>query len=187
MKTSSTIALALLLGLFSAACEDDRSNTTGTGTTSDPTSSNGAGGAGASGGAGGAGGTGGDGTACDTLPTDGLYATFVITGEQTYHASITNPDGVQEALALWAGEATASIPIGNLVCEPAPWNCGWSWHQDPATVRLAEMTIELCDGTPRLVEAGCADFGGGQFCPWLAELTQLRDCRTDTACPLVPR
>ena len=46
-------------------------------------------------------------------------------------------------------------------------NTGWSWHFT-GDVALAELSIELCDGRPSMVEA---DLGYwlrtvGSFCPW---------------------
>jgi hypothetical protein len=94
------------------------------------------------------------------------------------------------ALDAWQGRTAADIPAGTLICEPAIWNCGWSWHQDPATVRVAELAVEVCDGMPPRTQAECEAFrvgSGGAFCPWSAQLVDLRDCRVDPSCPAVPR
>jgi hypothetical protein len=149
----------------------------------------GAGGSGATtttgtGGAGTGGGTGGS-APCGALPTEGVYAKFDVVGE-TYHASITNPMGIDQAIALWKGTSTAAIPNGKAICAPVPWNCPWTFHQDPASITFAELTIEVCDGTPSYVQDHCADFANG-YCPWSAKLVELRDCRTDAACPVVPK
>ena len=141
---------------------------------------------GAGGGEGGAGGAGpgGSGGGSCAPPSDGLYATFDVEGE-TFSSQITSPTGVDEALALWAGASTAKIPNGALVCSPAPFNCPWSFHQDPATIEFADVTTEVCDGKPSYVDAHCTAFGA-RYCPWSAKLVELRDCRTDPACPPVP-
>ncbi len=132
-------------------------------------------------------GSGNDGaSACGVLPTGGLYATFAV-GADVFHASITNASGIANALALWHGTSTAAIPSAPLICTPAAWNCPWHWHMDPAMLDFADTTIEVCDGTPSYVDANCATFGGGQYCPWSAKLTGLQDCRTDPSCPDVPK
>ncbi len=189
MRRTIIFLLSMSLAILSAACDDDGGGGPGGSTTTGAGGSGGSGGdgSGGAGGSGGSGGAGGGSAECDALPGDGVYATFLVIGEQTYRASITNPNGIQQALDLWAGQSTAAIPNGALVCQPQPWNCGWSWHQDPATIEFADLTIELCDGTPQMVEDDCAGFGGGQFCPWSAELVELRDCRSDPSCPVVPR
>jgi len=114
-----------------------------------------------------------------------VYATFRVAGSEIYYASITSVGGIDQAIALWHGQSIANIPNGALVCEAVPWNCPWSFHQDPASIQFAEMTIEVCDGTPSYVDQNCAGFGG-QYCPWSTELIELRDCRADPSCPVVP-
>jgi hypothetical protein len=45
-------------------------------------------------------------------------------------------------------------------------NSGWSWHL--TDMSLTELAIELCDGTPSMVEADL-DYWLGTvktFCPW---------------------
>jgi hypothetical protein len=119
------------------------------------------------------------------LPEGGVLAVFDVVGEP-YRVQITSQTGIDGAIALWTGQSTASIPIGTLVCEPAPYNCGYGFHVDPASVRFAEVTAEACDGTPSYVDQNCASFGT-QYCPWSAQLIELRDCRTDPACPVMPK
>lgn len=123
---------------------------------------------------------------CEGKPSGGVYAAFRV-GNETFHASITNPATIDQAIALWQGRSRANIPNGNLVCQPVGWNCGWSWYLDPDSVEFPEVTAEVCDGLPSHVEKGCTSFGGGSFCPWSAKLLELRDCRTDLTCPAVPR
>ncbi|OGV96221.1 hypothetical protein A2W24_03530 [Microgenomates group bacterium RBG_16_45_19] len=60
----------------------------------------------------------------------------------------------------------------------------WSWHLDPATTRLVDLSIELCDALPSGVERG--DLGSSLYCPWLAKITAL-GCPSSppaVACPL---
>jgi len=124
--------------------------------------------------------------ACGTLPTAGVYATFTV-GSDTFHVAITNRTGIDAAIALWKGTAKANIPTGDLLCQQASWNCPWHWQLDPATVDFAEVTTEVCDGRPSDIESGCKSFGGGRYCPWSAQLTELRDCRTDATCPAIAK
>jgi hypothetical protein len=121
---------------------------------------------------------------CGALPPTGLYATFVAAGEY-FHATLSGTDGIAQAVALWRGESQASIPIVYLVSETQRWNCGYSWIADAARLTFAESAIELCDGAPH--DARFAFEQAGVWCPWGAQLVQLRDCRTDPACPVVSR
>ena len=133
---------------------------------------------------------GGDSQPCLNCPSDlpdgGLYATFKVVDE-TFHAHILDSVGIEQAMALWQGRSNATIPIGKLVCTPVVWNHPWAWYVDPETLEFAEITIEVCDGKPSIVEGNCPSFGGGSYCPWAAKLVELRDCRTDPSCPAVPR
>lgn len=135
---------------------------------------------------------------CTAKPADGLLATFNQSGQHSdgsiendyYWVSITNAEGIQHALDTWNGKAHFNIPAGLIECESADWNCGWSWHLDPSTVTLAEVAVELCDGGPPTSRDACLAFRrntNGSFCPWGARLVELRDCRNDKNCPLIPR
>jgi hypothetical protein len=168
--------------LLSAACGSEGGGST--------TATGGAGGAatgtgGAATGTGGAGGGAVGEPPCAAWPSGGVYAKFDVAGE-AYYASITNPMGINQAIALWKGSSNANIPNGNLVCSAAPYNCPFRFYQDPASITFAEVTIEVCDGAPSYVDMNCASFGA-RYCPWSAKLVELRDCRTDAACPVVPK
>ncbi|MFW5877167.1 MAG: hypothetical protein ACOCXM_10560, partial [Myxococcota bacterium] len=130
-------------------------------------------------------GGGGDaGEACP-LPSGGVYATFLVT-DDVFRAHITDADAIQQAIDLWQGNSNASIPNGDLICEPADFNCGYSWHLDPENIEFAEVTVEVCDGSPSYIEDNCEDFSVDYYCPWNAELIDLRDC-SEPDCPQVPR
>ena len=127
-----------------------------------------------------------DGAGCTPLPSAGVYATFRVVND-VFYASITNPPGIDQALALWRGQSQAKIPVGQLQCTSGAFNCGWSWSMSPSSITFAELTIEVCDATPSYVQGNCTSFPNGTYCPWSAELTDLRDCRTQASCPPVPR
>jgi hypothetical protein len=126
--------------------------------------------------------------ACAPKPDGGVLGTFQLEN-QYFWVSIANPVGIEQAIDAWQGRSRASIPIGRLVCQPIPWNCGWSWYLDPQTAGVSETAVELCDGGPPLSQADCLAFSRNSewFCPWGAKLVALRDCRTDSQCPMMPR
>jgi len=128
-----------------------------------------------------------DGAAPCGSPPSGLYAAFRVAAKEVFYVWITNSTGITEALALWRGQSMARIPTGKLDCTSGTYNCGWTWHLKPDTIRFAEITIEICDGRPSYVEAHCSTFADGTYCPWGTELIGLRDCRTDVRCPALPR
>jgi len=68
-------------------------------------------------------------------------------------------------LALPARERRM-FPLGRLVAGNGGHNAPWSWHlQQP---ELAEVSIELCDGRPSMVEADLRYWINRvrSFCPW---------------------
>tara|TARA_B100000586_G_C19881525_1_gene331091 strand:+ start:156 stop:584 length:429 start_codon:yes stop_codon:yes gene_type:complete len=110
----------------------------------------------------------------------GVLALFEVSGER-FSAFVTNPETISEILALEAGTSEASIPNGRLIRGPGPaeYNLPWSWHMDPMEIEMAEVTIELCDGTPSIIENNLDEWLDvvGQFCPWDARLISVDDLR----------
>lgn len=119
-------------------------------------------------------------------PTGGLWASFRV-GSETFKQKITNAVAIADAIAVWRGQSNKTIPVGSLRCSCAAWNCGWRFTMDPATLVMASSAIEICDGLPSYVNETCPHFGGGAYCPWSAIMVDLRDCRTNPACPAVSR
>ena len=66
------------------------------------------------------------------------------------------------------------FPVGRLVAGHGNHNFPWSWHLE--RVQLAEMSIELCDGRPSMVEADLRYWIDtvGSFCPWGAYVAEER-------------
>lgn len=110
----------------------------------------------------------------------GVLATFEVSGEE-FRVWTDAPGTVAQLVALEGGESQATIPNGRL--RPGPGrgdhNQPWSWHLDPDEVEMAEITVEVCDGRPSMVEEDRTYWleQVGRFCPWGAELVELRDFR----------
>jgi hypothetical protein len=64
------------------------------------------------------------------------------------------------------------FPIGPLRTGHGGFNAPWSWHLDPAEVRMTEAAIEVCDGRPSYVETHLADYP--TYCPWGAKIVSER-------------
>lgn len=56
-------------------------------------------------------------------------------------------------------------------------NLDWSWHFLPSEWEMVDLTIELCDGRPSLIEADLDYWLDtvGQFCPWGAYVVESLD------------
>ncbi|HUF53444.1 MAG TPA: hypothetical protein VMR52_06695 [Dehalococcoidia bacterium] len=110
----------------------------------------------------------------------GVLATFAV-GDESFKVWVTNEQTIEQLLDLETGESEATIPNGWIDRGPGAGNHNepWSWHLDPDDIQMAEVTIELCDGTPSYLEENLTEVMGtaGRFCPWSAELTDLEDHR----------
>ncbi len=106
-----------------------------------------------------------------------IIATFDVVGEQ-FRVRIENPQTIEQVRALEQGQSTATIPNGKLL-PGSDGNEPWSWHLDPIDIDMAEITIELCDGTPSMVEADMEYWLNtvGRFCPWSAVLVSVVDVK----------
>lgn len=98
--------------------------------------------------------------------------TIEVSGEE-FTVEVATQTQVEELEArLDSGEP--GVIIGDLMEGDAGYNEPWSWHLDPATVHAVDMSIELCDGRPSMVED---DLGYWldtvtRFCPWGATVTE---------------
>lgn len=109
--------------------------------------------------------------ACDeapTTPSASAVAVIQVSGE-TFRVRLTTPAQIRAAELARDG-GTAKIPIGRIVMGTEV-NVGWSWHLEE--VSFAEVTIELCDGRPSMVEREGTRFGNGWFCPWGARVVSV--------------
>jgi hypothetical protein len=113
------------------------------------------------------------GPACDeaspTRPEGSAIVTVRVVTE-TFRLRLTTPEQIAAAESARAGGA-ARIPVGR-IRTGTDVNVGWSWHLED--VSFAEATIELCDGLPSHVEAAGVGYANGWYCPWGAEIVDIR-------------
>ena len=84
---------------------------------------------------------------------------------------MTDPDDIDIAQKLLAGEAAPRIPNGRVVRGEPDVNVGYSWHIDPDSVEFADTTLEVCDGRPSDVEKGVIT--SERYCPWSAKVVAI--------------
>ena len=108
----------------------------------------------------------------------GILVTFDVVGE-IYSIFITNEETIEQVFAAQRGESTAMIPSGRLIQGSVFYNEPWSWYIDSEDIHMAEVTIELCDGTPSQVEANLDYWVETvqRFCPWNAQIVKIEDFR----------
>jgi hypothetical protein len=102
----------------------------------------------------------------------GLFAVQV--QDDTFRVRITTPDVVAEAMDRLENAAGEALVIGELARGDGGFNAPWTWHMIPETVRIVDAAIELCDGTPSMVEANLDYWIDtvGSFCPWGARIVR---------------
>lgn len=116
---------------------------------------------------------------CDSLaasgqpaPTPGaIVVTVRVADAEEYRVRLTDPNDIEVARKLLAGESAPRIPNGRVVRGETDVNVGYSWHIDPDSVEFADTTIEVCDGRPSDVEQGVIT--SERFCPWSAAIVAI--------------
>ncbi|HET9083238.1 MAG TPA: hypothetical protein VFN41_02455 [Candidatus Limnocylindrales bacterium] len=97
-------------------------------------------------------------------PNAPVVVTFEVVDER-FKALLTDPEDIDTARRLLAGEDVPSIPNGRIVHETGV-NQGYSWSLDPNDIEFADVTVEACDGLPSDVETAVVT--GDRYCPWAA-------------------
>ncbi|MGH7503476.1 MAG: hypothetical protein ACREL7_17255 [Longimicrobiales bacterium] len=87
--------------------------------------------------------------------------------------------GASVIAALEARRASGEegVILGSLVEGDGGFNQPWSWHLDPATIEVADVAIEVCDGTPDMVEDDLNYWLDTvqTYCPWGAEVIAIEN------------
>jgi len=105
------------------------------------------------------------------------YVATIQTVQGRFKAVITDPSMVELARQELAGGGDAGVPFGPLAWGNGGVNSGHRWHV--TELRFADFTIELCDGTARMVDRDTRYWVEtvGSFCPWSGEVVKLRPLR----------
>jgi hypothetical protein len=85
--------------------------------------------------------------------TNGKYFIVGVRNE-TFNLYLANPKAIQDAIDDYYGTFTRHKHVhGKLVRGDGGFNQPWSWHLDPNNTTMAEVSMEICDGTPGMVES----------------------------------
>ena len=94
--------------------------------------------------------------------------------DEKFKVQVTDKETIQQMTDNYNGKNNYHV-TGKLVRGDGGFNQPWSWHLDPGSVRMAEISIELCDGRPSLVE-GDLDYWLGTvktYCPWSSKVVGI--------------
>jgi hypothetical protein len=90
--------------------------------------------------------------------------------------SVRATDGETKRLMVQNYEGKNSMHItGKLAQGDGGFNSPWPWHLEPDSVRMAEVSIELCDGRPSLIEEDL-DYWietVGSYCPGSSDVIEV--------------
>jgi hypothetical protein len=165
MTTRLCAAALLAAGWMAAACGDP----------GDSGGDDDAGGDGDSGdgdsGDGDSGGDGGSGLCADR--TGGALIAFEIV-EEEFTVWSTNDAFIEQAEAL-EDRGVMLIPMFNHLLDGQDCDPQWSWHVDPEDMLWAEVSIEVCDSRPSLIEEDKTYWleTVDQYCPWSASVVDV--------------
>ena len=109
-----------------------------------------------------------------------VFATFTFADGQPVRVFATDPQTVRDLTAIAAGQKKDMIPNGLLLDDRpgrSPYDPRWSFHFRPESLQMAEVTIEVCDGTPSYIQDHMDEWFAGakeaRWCSWSAHLTKL--------------
>jgi hypothetical protein len=90
------------------------------------------------------------------------------TGEYDVIAATSDPQIINTARQELTRPIAERRMINGAIARGNNNNLGWSWHFVPNQWAHADMSIELCDGTPAHVEADLNYWVDvvGRYCPW---------------------
>ncbi len=106
----------------------------------------------------------------DELPTEplGAYFTVDVEGER-FKMFVTETETLRLARENLQGK-NQHFPIGTIQFGHAGYNQPWSWSLVPATIRMTEAAIEVCDGLPSYVNEHVGEYVRVGYCPWGAKI-----------------
>lgn len=98
-----------------------------------------------------------------------------VSGEE-FRVQVTDPEEITRFQARLASGVEGPIS-GELLPGNGGFNHPWGWHLDPTTVHVADLTMEVCDGRPSMVQADLGYWYDqvGRFCPWGAKVVRQED------------
>lgn len=103
-------------------------------------------------------------------PSRAIFEVGACSG-QTFNIRLVDSGLIARANDLIGG-SNQPIVNGRLVRGDGGFNQPWSWHLAPESIEFADLTAEVCDGCPQMVE-GNLDYWidtVGRFCPWSSRI-----------------
>ncbi|MGI0038002.1 MAG: hypothetical protein ACRD99_06565 [Nitrososphaera sp.] len=108
-----------------------------------------------------------------TIASTGQSFTIDVSGEK-FTVRASDSTTISQLTDNYNGKNSMHV-TGKLARGDGGFNQPWGWHLDPATVRMADVSIELCDGRPSMVQEDLEYWLGtvGSFCPWSSKVVGI--------------
>lgn len=103
-------------------------------------------------------------------PTPAQEFVIEVEGER-FRLRTSNP-ATASALDARRRTGTLGVVAGRIVRGDGGFNAPWSWHLDPASIEAPQVSMELCDGRPSMVQSDLDYWADtvGTYCPWAARV-----------------
>lgn len=98
--------------------------------------------------------------------------------QQRFVFKLDDKAKIIHARKIISGEETLKVHVqGTVVASTVPYNLGWSFHLEPASIGFFEMQIEVCDANVAFVEKHLEEVGGAFlpksfWCPWSSHVVE---------------
>jgi len=107
----------------------------------------------------------------DSETAAGQYFTVRVHNE-TFVMYVTNAETIRLAVDNFQGK-NSLFPSGKITFENGGYNDPWHWHYVPDSVRMVEVSVEVCDGLPSYVDSHLTDFYSVGYCPWGGKIIRV--------------
>lgn len=110
---------------------------------------------------------------------DGPYAVWQTNDGKEFVTKVTDDVTLNALRVALESDGRAGIPNGVLQHGDGGFNTGHEWHM--VSVELAEVAIELCDGTVSMVDSDVDYWVDtvGRYCPWDTKVIAITDSNLD--------
>lgn len=105
-----------------------------------------------------------------TVPADG--AVFQVRVQADTFSVRAETDGAIAGLEARLRSGQEGVVLGTLAAGDGGFNDPWNWHLVPGSIEVPDVAVEVCDGTPRMVENDLEYWleTVGTYCPWSARV-----------------
>lgn len=110
---------------------------------------------------------------CASAPPPSAPRFLVQVQAERFVMAVSDPETARKARANMAGQNRLH-PSGDLVRGDSGFNIGHRWHLAPASVRMVEISAEVCDGLPSHVDRDVEHWVTvvKRYCPWSGRVVQ---------------